>query len=172
MAELRTLLGEELEAFVGDDFAMVEALPGNVIPAPFGTDGPQEVVEVISHDGHAAGHGALWLPDRAVLVAGDMLSDLELPLPFTPQGLSAYLPALDVLEPFVAQAKWLIPGHGTPTDRPLQRLQADRGVLRALLRGEEINDRRRSLPDGEETYQKLKETVGAYRAGSGGSPSV
>lgn len=161
-SKLRTLLGKELEAFVGDDFARIEALPGNEIPAPFGTDGPHEIMEVISHDGHAPGHGALWLPERGLLVAGDMLSDLELPLPFTPEGLSAYLPALDALEPYVDKAQWLIPGHGTPTDRPLQRLQADRNVLEALLRGEDIDDGRRSLPEGEETYRKLKETVDAY----------
>lgn len=169
-AELRALLGKELEAFVGDDFARVTALPGDTIPAPFGSEGPQEVMEVVRHDGHAPGHGALWLPERRLLVAGDMLSDLELPLPFTPGGLTDYLPALDALEPYVAQAHWLIPGHGTPTDEPLQRLQADRYVLESLLRGEDADDARRLLPEGEETYERLKETVDAYLAGPGGSP--
>src|SRR5690554_2337756 len=52
---------EHKPAFVGNEFARVEALPGNAIPAPFGADGPQEVMEVTSHAGHAPGHGALWL---------------------------------------------------------------------------------------------------------------
>lgn len=170
--ELRTLLGDELEAFVGDDFARVEALPGNVIPVPFGTDGPQEIMEVVSHDGHAPGHGALWLPERRLLIAGDMLSDLELPLPFTPEGLSTYMPALDALEPYVAQAQWLIPGHGTPTDRAVERLQADRNVLGALLRGEDADDPRRLLPEGAETYLRLKETIDVFLAGSIDRPSA
>lgn len=166
--ELREQLGEELAAFVGEHFARVEPLTGSSIPAPFGEGSPVgqvEEVEVIEHHGHAYGHGALWFPERGLLVAGDMLSDIELPLPFTPHGLGTYLPGLYVLEPYVAKARFLIPGHGTPTDRPLARLDADRRVLDALLRGEDVDDPRRSLPGGEKTYGKLKEVVAGHLAG-------
>ena len=37
-------------------------------------------IELVSHDGHAPGHTALWLADSRVLIAGDMLSEVELPL--------------------------------------------------------------------------------------------
>ncbi len=37
-------------------------------------------VELLVHDAHCAGHTALWIPDSGVLLAGDMLSDRELPL--------------------------------------------------------------------------------------------
>ena len=164
-SELREQLGEELAGFMGDEFARAEPLPGDRIPAPFGEDGPAEVIEVVEHHGHAYGHGALWFPERKLLVAGDMLSDVELPLPFTPHGLEAYLPGLDRLEPYVAQADFLIPGHGTPTDRPAARLAADRRVLDALLRGEDVDDPRRGLPGGEDTYLKLKEEAARHLAG-------
>ena len=32
------------------------------------------------HDGHAPGHGAVFLPESGVLIAGDMCSDVEIPL--------------------------------------------------------------------------------------------
>jgi hydroxyacylglutathione hydrolase len=97
-------------------------------------------VEVITHDGHLPGHSALWLPDRRVLLAGDMLSDVEPPLPSyddtrepAAAELVAYLAGLDALAPYVARTEVLIPGHGSPTDRPMQRLDADRRHVDALL---------------------------------------
>ncbi len=103
-------------------------------------------VELVVHDGHAPGHTALLLADQGVLVAGDMLSDIELPLPFHPDDLPAYLAALDALAPAVARATALVPGHGHPTDRPVERLDADRRYLDALLGGSDPDDPRRALP--------------------------
>ncbi len=162
--ELFTSLGPELQAAVGDLFADVKPLSGSVIPLPFGDGGPHEEMAVIEHDGHAEGHSALWLPERGLLIAGDMLSDLELPLAFNPGGLESYLEALDRLEHYVELADYLITGHGTPTDRPRQRLDADRRVLNALLDGREIDDPRRASPGGEEAYQQLKSLAALHRA--------
>jgi glyoxylase-like metal-dependent hydrolase (beta-lactamase superfamily II) len=67
-------------------------------------------VQLVVHDGHAPGHTAVWLPESRTLLAGDMLRDRELPLPFDPDDLPAYLAALDTLAPFVAQARALVPG--------------------------------------------------------------
>jgi len=36
--------------------------------------------EIIEHQAHAVGHAALLLADRGVLLAGDMLSDILIPL--------------------------------------------------------------------------------------------
>ena len=47
--------------------------------------------------------------------------------------LVAYLAGLDALAPYVARTDVLIPGHGHPTDRPMQRLDADRRHVDALL---------------------------------------
>jgi glyoxylase-like metal-dependent hydrolase (beta-lactamase superfamily II) len=120
----------ELAALVGS----VLALSGSV-PAI-------EPIELIEHDGHCPGHCAVWLPDRAVLLAGDMLSDVELPLPLDPDDLSAYLAGLDVLTPYVRRARVLVPGHGYPTDDPVARLDADRRYLDDLRRTGRSDDPR------------------------------
>ena len=36
--------------------------------------------EIVEHQAHAIGHAALLLADRGVLLAGDMLSDVLIPL--------------------------------------------------------------------------------------------
>jgi glyoxylase-like metal-dependent hydrolase (beta-lactamase superfamily II) len=87
-------------------------LPESALPHGF-------VSELIVHDGHAPGHTAIWLGDQHVLIAGDMLSDIELPLPFWPDDLPAYIAALDHLAPFAAAARSIIPGHGTIGDDAL-----------------------------------------------------
>lgn len=86
---------------------------------PFGRE-----LHLIVHDGHAPGHAAVWVSDADVLLAGDMLSDVELPMPLDPDDLPAYLAGLDVLAPFVARARLLVPGHGRPTATPIERLDA------------------------------------------------
>lgn len=90
-------------------------------------------IELIIHDGHAPGHTALWLPAQRVLIAGDMLSDVELPLPFAPDDLPAYLDALDRLVPFAAQARIVVPGHGYIGTDALARLDADRRYIDAMV---------------------------------------
>lgn len=162
--ELLKQLGPELTAAIGDLFADVKPLATSTIPLPFGDGAPHEELAVIEHDGHAEGHCALWLPERGLLIAGDMLSDLELPLAFNQGGIESYLEALDRLEHYVELADYLITGHGTPTDKPRQRLDADRRLLNALLDGREVDDRRRASPGGEEAYQQLKSLAALHRA--------
>lgn len=58
-------------------------LIGHLTPLPAGTalvpwDGPD--VQIIEHDAHAPGHAALVIANADVVVAGDMLSDVEIPL--------------------------------------------------------------------------------------------
>lgn len=164
--ELLAALGDDLAAFVGDAFARVRPLPGDRLPLPFGEDGPAEVVEVVVHDAHAPGHGALWFPERRLLVAADMLSDYEMPLPFEPDDLGAYLEGLERLAPYAAQARYLIPGHGAPTaggtDTPIARLDTDRRLLHELLAGRDVDDPRRDEPGGEATYARLERLAEAH----------
>jgi glyoxylase-like metal-dependent hydrolase (beta-lactamase superfamily II) len=128
------------------------------VPDPFGTaPGADEPVQLVVHDGHAPGHTAVWLPERRTLLAGDMLSDIELPLPFNPDDLAGYLVALDALAPIVAKARVLVPGHGRPTDRPLDRLDADRTYLDAVLDGRDPDDSRRGEPGMEDAHQRIVE---------------
>jgi len=98
-------------------------------------DGPHAVV--LPYAGHCHGSAALWLPEPAVLVSGDMLSDVEIPLladpsDETPDPLAAYRASLDLLAEVPATV--LVPGHGTVTDRAgvRARLAADRAYLDLL----------------------------------------
>ncbi|GMA23063.1 hypothetical protein GCM10025864_08220 [Luteimicrobium album] len=107
------------------------------------------------HDAHAPGHAAVWLSGARVLLAGDMLSDVELPLPFDPDDLPAYLAGLDRLAPYVARARVVVPGHGRPTSDGAARLDADRRYLDALLAGRAPEDPRRANPGMAEVHARL-----------------
>ena len=135
-------------------FESIRPLDGLTIPQPFGSDGA-EAIELLVHDGHAPGHTAMLLADRGVLLAGDMLSDVELPLPFSPDDLPVYLDALDRLAPVVAKAAVLVPGHGRPTDRPLDRLDADRRYLDDVIAGRSADDARRGNKGMAEAHDKI-----------------
>jgi glyoxylase-like metal-dependent hydrolase (beta-lactamase superfamily II) len=142
-------LGEHWPAELAGLVGQLRPLPDTQVPW-------SEPVQAIVHDGHAPGHTALWLPERRVLIAGDMLSDVELPLPFEPDDLGAYLAGLDRLAPFVARASWLIPGHGHPTAQPTERLAADRRYLDAVLAGTEPADPRRAAPGMAEVHARIR----------------
>jgi glyoxylase-like metal-dependent hydrolase (beta-lactamase superfamily II) len=89
----------------------VQALP---VPG-FIAVGEHEL-EVQPADGHTADGMALWAPWVRVLVCGDYLSPIEIPM-LSPSGSrDAYLATLERLRPLVEQAQWVIPGHGPPID--------------------------------------------------------
>src|SRR3954447_10232770 len=66
---------------------LLTALPADGGPVPG---------ELVEHEAHAIGHAAVLLADRGVLLAGDMLSDVLIPLldPRRPGQLGAYEAAL------------------------------------------------------------------------------
>lgn len=100
-------------------------------------------IQLHEHDAHARGHLAVELPDARVLLAGDMLSDVELPYPDADEpDLALYLDGLDRLSPVVARVDVLVPGHGTPSYDPMARLDADRRYLDAVLSGAPTYDAR------------------------------
>ena len=72
-------------------------LIGLVTPLP--ADGGPVPGEIIEHQAHAVGHAAVLLADRGVLLAGDMLSDVLIPLldARRPDQVGAYETALDRL---------------------------------------------------------------------------
>ncbi|MFC8731459.1 MBL fold metallo-hydrolase [Luteimicrobium sp. NPDC057192] len=119
--------------------------------------------ELVVHDAHAPGHAPVWLARAQVLVAGDMLSDVELPLLFEPDDLAAYLDGLDRLAPYVARADVVVPGHGTPSSEGMTRLDADRRYLEALLAGRDPDDPRRANPGMAEVHAALVELARALR---------
>lgn len=118
------------------DPVLVE-LMGRVIPLDDGTDDADEVwsaAELVVHDAHSTGHAAVWLPVPRVLLAGDMFSDVEIPLAGE-TGPEAYDAGLTLLRRYVEQAAVLVPGHGSPTRDPRSRWMADRRYLDALRSG-------------------------------------
>jgi glyoxylase-like metal-dependent hydrolase (beta-lactamase superfamily II) len=86
--------------------------------------------------GHTADGAAFWLPWLQVLVAGDHLSPVEIPMISEGGSVRAYLETLERLEPLVAQAATVIPGHGAPLsgEEALAILSEDRAYLEALGR--------------------------------------
>src|SRR4026208_2236876 len=70
--------------------------------------------DIIEHQAHAVGHAAVLLADRGVLLAGDMLSDVLIPLldPRRPGQGAASEAALDRLVEAARHAGVLVPGHG------------------------------------------------------------
>jgi glyoxylase-like metal-dependent hydrolase (beta-lactamase superfamily II) len=59
-----------------DLFGLITGLPAETAQIPW--DGPE--VRIIEHPAHAQGHAALLIEGRGVLVAGDMLSDVLIPM--------------------------------------------------------------------------------------------
>ena len=113
---------------------------------PVGDDGGPVPGEILEHRAHAEGHAAILLADRGVLLAGDMLSDVLIPLFDSRQEdqLGAYETALDLLAPAVEQVTVMVPGHGSIARGAeiAARLVADRSYVDALRRGQEPNDPR------------------------------
>ncbi|WP_109211771.1 MULTISPECIES: MBL fold metallo-hydrolase [Microbacterium] len=155
-AVLLASLGDGFPADLADLMGRVQATDAAI---PRASVPPGFAPELIVHDGHAPGHTAVWLPAERVLIAGDMLSDLELPLPFDPDDLPAYLAALEVLEPYAARAEVVIPGHGTPGAGAIARLEADRRYLAEVMAGTTPSDPRLANPGMHEEYEHLRRLV-------------
>lgn len=136
------LLAELAESAPGHDealFARVVALAGDSIP----WEGPP--AQVLAHSAHVPGHGALYLPSSGVLIAGDMCSDIEIPLldlssadPF-----GSYREGLGRLVS-LGGVRVVVPGHGHVGDAAAfrSRVAADFAYLDALAGGADVDDPR------------------------------
>jgi glyoxylase-like metal-dependent hydrolase (beta-lactamase superfamily II) len=145
--ELFTALGDGYRAEVLALTGRVTALPGLDIPWL----GPE--AGIVIHDAHIVGHSAVWIAELGVLVAGDMLSDVELPLPDdSSNGLGAYRMGLETLAPYASVARIVIPGHGTVTTDGAARVSADRRYLDDLDAGRESTDLRIANPGMAEAH--------------------
>jgi glyoxylase-like metal-dependent hydrolase (beta-lactamase superfamily II) len=133
---------------------------GLVTPLP--ADGGPVPGEIIEHEAHAVGHAAVLLADRGVLLAGDMLSDVLIPLldARRPDQVGAYETALDRLGEAARHVDVVVPGHGAVAEGPevAARLAADHAYIDALRRGEEPVDARLG-PDAEWLYGPHRSNV-------------
>jgi glyoxylase-like metal-dependent hydrolase (beta-lactamase superfamily II) len=121
----------------------ITGLPPGAAQVPW--DGPR--VRILEHEAHATGHAALLVEDRGVLVAGDMLSDLLIPMLDLEDGdepVDDYLAGLRLLEAAAGHAAVVVPGHGTVggAGEVLRRIDLDRTYVQALLDGRDVSDPR------------------------------
>jgi glyoxylase-like metal-dependent hydrolase (beta-lactamase superfamily II) len=108
------------------------------LPAPgrlaLGSGGRE--LELHPAAGHTADGIAFWLPWLGVLVAGDYLSPVEIPVISSTAGgsVAEYAATLERLRPLVAWAETVVPGHGGPlaADRAMEVLDEDVAYLEAL----------------------------------------
>ncbi len=127
-----------------DLFGLLTALPAGTVQLPW--DGP--LVRVIEHPAHSPGHAALLVEERGVLVAGDMLSDLFVPMlddwNSTNDPIEEYLTGLRLLEDVADDVDVVIPGHGSVggAGQARARIELDRAYVQALRDGHDPDDPR------------------------------
>jgi glyoxylase-like metal-dependent hydrolase (beta-lactamase superfamily II) len=126
-----------------DMLGLITGLPAETEQLPW--DGPQ--IRIIEHQAHAPGHAALLIEERGVLVAGDTLSDVLIPLldlNDTTDPIEDYLAALRLLERAADDVDVVVPGHGSigGADQVHPRIDQDRAYLHALRDAQVVSDPR------------------------------
>ena len=125
-----------------DLLGLIIGLPAEATQIPW--DGPH--VRILEHQGHAPGHAALLIEERGVLVAGDMLSDVLIPMLDlnAADPVEDYLAALQLLEGVAGDVGVLVPGHGSigGTDQVRTRIDQDRAYVHALRDADVLSDPR------------------------------
>jgi glyoxylase-like metal-dependent hydrolase (beta-lactamase superfamily II) len=128
-----------------DLLGAIEGLPASSAEVPW--EGPR--VRILAHQAHAPGHAALLIEERGVLVAGDMLSDLLLPiLDMSADPIGGYLAGLDLLESVAGEVDVAVPGHGSVAEGSAvrERIASDRAYVEALRDGSAFDDPRLAGP--------------------------
>ena len=151
-ADWKAQVAEMLPPDIGDQiplddlFGQITGLPAKTEQIPW--DGPE--VRIIEHQGHAAGHAALFIKERGVLVAGDVLSDTLIPFLDLDAAdpIEDYLAALRLLEGVAGDVKVFISGHGSVggADQVRARIEQDRAYVQALRDDSGSGDPRLSAP--------------------------
>ena len=95
-------------------------------------------IELHPADGHTADGMAAWIGWARVLVCGDYLSPVEIPMISAGGSRDAYLATLRRLEPLVDAAAHVVPGHGDVLEgaRPAAILREDVDYLAKLPDGD------------------------------------
>jgi glyoxylase-like metal-dependent hydrolase (beta-lactamase superfamily II) len=122
------------------------------LPVPGRVELGDTELELHPADGHAPDGTAYLAEFAGVLVCGDYLSDVEIPLISAAGSLADYRATLGRLRPLVERAEVVVPGHGSPHDRAaaLRILDEDLAYLDAVEAGEE----RAALAPGRDTSRQ------------------
>ncbi len=104
------------------------------LPLPGHVEIGERSLELQPADGHTPDGMAIWVSWARVLIAGDYLSPVEIPMISRGGSVAAYMATLRRLEPLVEQAEHVVPGHGGPIDgvRAAAILREDLAYLEAL----------------------------------------
>jgi glyoxylase-like metal-dependent hydrolase (beta-lactamase superfamily II) len=143
-ARVATLIPPDIAEQVPLDLlGLITGLPAETEQIPW--HGPQ--IRIIEHQAHAPGHAALLIEERGVLVAGDMLSDVLIPmldLNDTADPIADHLSALRLLERVAGDVDVFIPGHGSVggADQIPARIEQDRAYLHALRDADVLDEPR------------------------------
>ena len=121
---------------------LITGLPAATAYIPW--DGPK--VRILEHQAHARGHAALLIEGHGVLAAGDMLSDVLVPMLDLDAAdpIGDYLAALQLLEGVADGVDVVVPGHGAVggADEVHVRIDRDRAYVQALRDGQVPHDPR------------------------------
>ena len=143
-ARVRSLIPPDIAEQVPLDLlGLITGLPAETAQIPW--DGPR--VRIVEHQAHAPGHAALFIEERGVLVAGDMLSDVLIPfldLTGAADPIEDYLAALRLIEGVAGDVDVLVPGHGSigEAGQVPARIDQDRAYVLALRDAHVLSDPR------------------------------
>lgn len=148
-ADWRARVAEGLPPEIADDvplnlYGLITGLPTGTTEIPW--DGPR--VCVVEHPAHSPGHAALVVEERGVLIAGDMLSDVFVPMldDFGDRNdpLEEYLVGLRELHGVTKRVDVVVPGHGSVgrDDQVGARIERDLAYVHALRDGRVPDDPR------------------------------
>jgi glyoxylase-like metal-dependent hydrolase (beta-lactamase superfamily II) len=120
------------------------------LPVPGFVEVGDAELELHPADGHTSDGTAFLAPFAGVLVCGDYLSDVEIPI--VAGSLADYRDTLARLGALAERVETVVPGHGAPHDRDtaLRLADEDAAYLDALERGDE----RPRLPAGRDTARQ------------------
>lgn len=96
--------------------------------------GSSRELELYPAGGHTADGAAYWMPWTGVLVCGDYLSPVEIPMLSPGGSIDGYRATLERLGELAARAERVIPGHGAPipAQRALEILAEDAAYVEQL----------------------------------------
>jgi glyoxylase-like metal-dependent hydrolase (beta-lactamase superfamily II) len=122
------------------------------LPVPGKMQIGDEDIELHPTGGHTPDGVAFLARWAGLLVCGDYLSDVEIPMISPGGSAEEYRATLARLAPLVEACEAVVPGHGSPHDREraLRILDEDVAYLDALERGDE----RVKLPPGRDTKRQ------------------